>query len=208
MSKITTGSNTDRLTILFRVVQNCHACPRMEGRRRVLSTKNGKVSAKVMFIAEAPGRNGADRTGIPIHGDPTGVNFERLLSHIGWSRNDVFVTNAVLCNPRNDEGNNDTPTEFELCNCSIHLESTINIVNPVVIAPLGAKALQALSLISHHDFVLSKVVATTQEWNDRLVFPLYHPSPRVLVHRSMAKQRHDFSKLKEVVELNTQLLER
>jgi uracil-DNA glycosylase family 4 len=130
-----------RFLDLIPVVECCHACPAMEGRRRVLSTKNGNAKAKIMFVAEAPGRNGADRTGVPIHGDPTGVNFEKLLASVGLERSEVFVTNAVLCNPRDDRGNNRPPSPAELTNCSIHLESTIRIIEPGVIAPLGANAL-------------------------------------------------------------------
>jgi hypothetical protein len=40
--------------------RGCVACPRMEGRTRVLSRANGPVGARVMFVAEAPGRLGAD----------------------------------------------------------------------------------------------------------------------------------------------------
>ena len=65
---------------LTRRVQTCRACPRMEGRTRVLSRANGLVGARVMFVAEAPGRLGADRTGVPLSGDRTGRNFDALLS--------------------------------------------------------------------------------------------------------------------------------
>ena len=85
---------------LISEVKNCKKCPRMCGRTKVLSKKNGNINSKVMFIAEAPGRHGADRTGVPLDGDKTGDNFEELLKHIGWKREDVFITNAVLCNPQ------------------------------------------------------------------------------------------------------------
>ena len=64
---------------LVEQVQDCRRCPRMEGRRRVLGTANGNQHAKALFIAEAPGRLGGDRSGIPLLQDQTGRNFTALL---------------------------------------------------------------------------------------------------------------------------------
>src|SRR5579883_877427 len=56
---------------LVKNVQACHYCPRMEGRTRVLGPANGSLDADILFIAEAPGRLGADSSGIPLMGDQT-----------------------------------------------------------------------------------------------------------------------------------------
>jgi uracil-DNA glycosylase family 4 len=153
----------------------------------------------VLFIAEAPGRLGADKTGIPLFGDRTGNNFEMFLKNIGWKREDIFITNAILCNPQQENGNNGTPTQEEIDNCSAYLEMTIALVNPEVIVPLGLTALNALNAIHHHDIALQHSVATQVFWKGRIVFPLYHPSPRATFHRSLAAQRTDYMKLKKVV---------
>jgi uracil-DNA glycosylase family 4 len=171
----------------------------MEGKRRVLSSCNGRVGAKVMFVGEAPGRNGADRTGIPFHGDPSGNLFERLLEGVGWRREEVFVTNAVLCNPRDEKGANRAPSMEESGNCSVHLESQVRYVDPLVVVTMGGSALKALSIIEPHELILTAVVATPRRWFGRWVFPLYHPSPRALIHRNMATQAEDFRKLKDFV---------
>ena len=78
-------------------VQACRDCPRMDGRLRVLSRSNGSVHAALLFVAEAPGRLGGDRWGIPLYGDRTGRNFEALLREAGPDRASIFITNAVLC---------------------------------------------------------------------------------------------------------------
>lgn len=189
-----------RLEGLMHLVQGCRACPRMEGRARVLTNANGKAWAKVIFVAEAPGRLGADRTCVPLHGDISGNNFETLIAGIGWTREKIFVTNAVLCNPRGDDGNNATPNDQEMLNCSYHLEHQIQIIRPLVIATLGASALKALALIEPHEFRLGRDVASPQVWGGRIVFPLYHPSPRAVMHRNLAKQAKDYQALKELVE--------
>src|SRR5690348_992986 len=99
-------------------VQSCDRCPSMEGCTRVLSWANGPAGAPVMFVGEAPGRLGADRTAVPFHGDKAGDNFELLLRLAKLSRRDVFVTNAVLCNPRDEDGNNAPPSKSVLRNCA------------------------------------------------------------------------------------------
>jgi len=148
-----------------------------------------------MFIAEAPGRLGADRTGVPLHGDKTGDNFEQLLGNVGWKRNDIFITNAVLCNPREENGNNGTPTLEELVNCSAFLEMTIELIQPEVVVSLGAVALKALGLIAPHGLTLKAKTAKPAPWTGRVLVPLYHPGPRALIHRSLAKQRADLMTL-------------
>jgi len=57
-------------------VQSCSLCPRMTQRTRVLGPPNGNLDSSVVFIAEAPGRLGADKFGIPLFGDQTGRNFD------------------------------------------------------------------------------------------------------------------------------------
>ncbi len=189
-------------------VQYCDLCPRLYDRRKVLSQSNGTIDSKVLFVAEAPGRLGADRTGIPLHGDRTGDNFEVLLGNIGWRREDVFITNAVLCNPKQDNGNNGTPTIKEIANCSAYFEMVISLIRPDVIATLGATALRALDLLSPHGIELRQSVGKLVPWQKTYLFPLYHPGPRAMVHRSKAKQRSDFILLSKIVHPIKGLIER
>ena len=94
---------------LVEAARACRRCPRMEGRTRAIGPENGPLDARVLFVAEAPGRLGADRTGVPLSGDQTGRNFDALLVSAGIDRRRLFVTNAVLCNPRRPDGRNDRP---------------------------------------------------------------------------------------------------
>jgi uracil-DNA glycosylase family 4 len=188
-----------RFNDLVESVRHCNLCPRLCERTKVLSEANGSIDSKVLFVAEAPGRLGADRTGIPLYGDKTGSNFETLLDNIGWQRSQIFITNAVLCNPREDNGTNGTPTRKEIANCLAYLEMTISVVKPDVIASLGATALEALDLIAPHGLQLHEGVATLIPWFGTKLFPLYHPGPRAMVHRSLARQRSDFILLSKIV---------
>lgn len=192
-------SKVARFSDLIASVEHCDLCPRMCHQRKVLSSENGNAGSKVLFVAEAPGRLGADRTGVPLHGDRTGDNFEALLGNIGWRREDIFVTNAVLCNPKEENGNNGTPTTSEIANCSAYLEMVVTLVDPDVVVTLGAAALSAIGLLSPHGTRLRNSVAQLIPWRQARLFPLYHPGPRALIHRSLTKQRSDFMRLSKVV---------
>lgn len=180
---------------LVETVRACQRCPRMQGRTRVLGASNGRVSARILFVAEAPGRHGADRVGIPLAGDRTGQTFGTLLEAAGLSRDDVFITNAVLCNPRNERGNNDRPAANELANCRAHLEALLSILRPDWIVTLGAVALSTVDAIEPHSLRLRPDVGRAVRWRYGRLVPLYHPGPRALIHRPLETQRRDYRRL-------------
>lgn len=173
-------------------VHGCDLCPRMKDSQRVLNHSSGPLSAKIMFIGEAPGRLGADSSGIPFHGDKAGHNFEALLEFCKLDRSQIFVTNAVLCNPRDEDGNNSTPTKIEAANCASHLKAQIDLINPQIVVTLGAVALESTKLIQDHYLSLKDGVRTANNWFNRILIPLYHPGQRAMLHRSFANQRSDY----------------
>jgi uracil-DNA glycosylase family 4 len=120
----------------------------MAGRGGALRFVGPRARRPVMFVAEAPGRLGAARTGLPLHGDATGRNFEWLLDQVGWTRADVWVTNAVLCWPEGKGGVNDRPSREEIDACGGFLRRQLEIVDPLVVAPLGLVALEALGRLA------------------------------------------------------------
>lgn len=170
----------------------CRLCPEMADCNRVLSDANGPANAGIMFIGEAPGRLGAERTAVPFHGDVAGDNFERLLALSGLSRAEVFVTNSILCNPTDKNGNNAPPSKNSIRNCSALLQDQIAVINPDLIVTLGAASLNALSLVESHHLTVSQHVRTIQNWNGRRLIPLYHPGARAMIHRSFAAQTADY----------------
>ena len=173
----------------------CERCPRMAGRTRVLSGRNGPLDARVLFVAEAPARLGADRTGTPLSADQRGRNFAELLQSAGLDRPDVFVTNAVLCNPRGPRGLNARPSAGELRNCSRHLADLLAVLDPPWVVALGRVALDALRLIASHHVVLARDVATPVSWHGRTLVPLYHPGPRSVARRGRARHHADYARL-------------
>lgn len=174
----------------------CQLCPAMCERRAVLSERNGNLRPRVLFIAEAPGRQGGDRTRVPLSGDQSGRNFARFISSINLPREEIFITNAVLCNPRRASGANRKPTSMEVRNCSHFLRRQIEVLDPPVIVTLGAVSLAALKLVEYHELSLKESAGQVHEWNGRLLVSLYHPSPQVLAsHRREAAQLRDYESI-------------
>ncbi|HEY3580649.1 MAG TPA: uracil-DNA glycosylase [Pyrinomonadaceae bacterium] len=183
---------------------NCTRCPAMCGRSAVLSNLNGSPNAHIMFIGEAPGRKGADRTRVPFSGDQSGANLDRFLGSIGLGREQIFITSAALCNPRTDSGANRKPTQKELSNCSEFLRRTIELIDPRVIVTLGSVALEALKRIQYHELNLKESAARIHAWQDRVLVPIYHPSPQVLAsHRREAQQLRDYQVVAEAVRMSS-----
>jgi uracil-DNA glycosylase family 4 len=172
----------------------------MCGRSAVLSELNGPLAARILFIGEAPGRKGADRTRVPFSGDESGKNFDRFLSSAGLLREQIFITSAALCNPRSSSGANRRPSLSELKNCSEFLSRTVEILDPMLVVTLGSVALEALKRLNYHDLTLRSDVATINRWDNRLLVPLYHPSPQVLAsHRREAEQLRDYQAVAEAL---------
>lgn len=176
-------------------VAPCRVCPSIGG-TPVLGWANGPVPARVMFVGEAPGRLGAARTGVPFVGDQSARNLARLLAAAGWSREQVFITNAVLCHPADGAGRNRTPKANEIRQCSGWLARQIAAVDPLVVVALGAVALRALDLIEPHGARLRADVGNPRPWSGRWLVPLYHPSARAAIHRSIGEQEDDFRRLR------------
>ncbi len=180
---------------LVEAARSCRACLAMEGRRRVLSHANGDPAARVLFLAEAPGRLGGELTGVPLSADQSGRRFERLLGLAGLTREEIFITNAALCNPRDAQGRNRTPSRRELANCAGWLAATLSAINPAVVVTLGATALAALGRLQPHGLTLRHAVGQALQWDGRWLYPLYHPSPRAGLSRPYAQQDEDFRRL-------------
>jgi uracil-DNA glycosylase len=186
--------------VLARDAASCVRCPAMCEVAAVLSELNGPVTARVMFIGEAPGRKGAERTRVPFSGDQSGRNFDRFLNSIGLKRSEIFITSAALCNPRTATGANRRPAASELRNCSDFLRRTIDLVDPQVIVTLGGVALESLSRLHNHNFSLQNDGAKLRRWNGRVLIPLYHPSPQVLItSRDEKAQLRDYKVVAQAI---------
>lgn len=194
-----TAAASRAFTTLCREAADCTLCPRLAARRAVLSPLNGTIRPRVLFIGEAPGRRGADRTRRPFTGDQSGKRFDELLASIALTREEIFITMAVLCCPT-DNQRNLTPTPREIANCRSFLARTIELLRPPVVATVGAIALRSLGELIGEKFSLSEQAGTVIRLERFALVPLYHVSPRVLhTVRSIEQQRRDFAAIRRAL---------
>lgn len=93
----------------------------------------------VLIVAEAPGAN-EDARGIQLIGD-AGKLLRKELAAIGIDlEKDCWKTNAVICRPPK----NKTPDSAKIEACRPNLIKTIQRLNPRVIIPLGAVAVESI----------------------------------------------------------------
>ena len=144
--------------------------------------KNYPGSTDILFILEAPNKGDTYNPKkkyltIEPDADPTGRFFYDLfIKELQFPIEDLFVTNSVLCLPVDNNGKNPvTPTQQ--LNCVAILRRMINVFNPLVVCPLGGKALLATSRLNEHGYKdMATSVAKPTSWYGRTLFPLYHLS--------------------------------
>jgi uracil-DNA glycosylase family 4 len=178
-------------------VRGCTDCEQMS-HSHVLGPANGRLDAQIMFVAEAVGRRGGAVTGVPLTRDESGKRFERFLRIAGIDRGDVFITNAVLCNPIDASGANRPPRTSEVARCRPFLAATLEIVGARLVVALGRIALESLRVVSPHDVRFDHEPGAAHRWNGRTLVALYHPSRQSTLHRSQGAQEADWRRLGQI----------
>ncbi|HEV2034503.1 MAG TPA: uracil-DNA glycosylase, partial [Candidatus Dormibacteraeota bacterium] len=89
-------SALEELTELHAEVRSCKNCG-LHATRTQAVPGVGPCPADILIVGEAPGFN-EDRQGEPFVG-AAGKLLDTLLSRIGLSRSDVYITNVLKCRP-------------------------------------------------------------------------------------------------------------
>lgn len=163
-------------------IETCIYCEELVKTRNQSVMGYGDFRADIFIIGEAPGRLGADITGVPFTKDRSGVFLQKMLCNIGLNESDpeciqpklkrVYITNIVKCNPQAENGTNRSPKNEEISNCINYLENELEIVKPKLVVPLG---LPASKLILGDDFngkSFGKIIKK-QKFS---ILPLWHPA--------------------------------
>ncbi|MEO7908138.1 MAG: uracil-DNA glycosylase [Roseiflexaceae bacterium] len=164
-------------------VQSCTRCPALVASRSRIVHGYGDPSARIVFVGEAPGRHGADRTGMPFSGDKSGRALQRVLIELGMSEDQqpsdqpqlrCFVTNIVRCCPPA----NRTPTLREQASCAPFLAAELDTIDPQIIVPIGLPALRAVArrYLDVIPSAIRRLHAIPIYSAERVIVPLIHPS--------------------------------
>jgi DNA polymerase len=151
----------------------------------------GALTARVVLIGEAPGRE-EDERGEPFVAR-SGRVLNQLLDEIGLRRDDVYITNVVKCRPVEGvpPGRNRAPTKAEIEACAPWLDAQLRMLSPEVIVTLGQIALSRI-LPGRR---LSEVHGKTMRDGARTVLPLYHPAMARYGPKWVELLRLDFRRL-------------
>lgn len=154
------------LDALEEEVVACAACGLCRDRQLAVPGE-GSVDADLMFVGEGPGAD-ENRSGRPFVG-AAGALLTKIVDAMGFTRESVFIANAVKCRPPG----NRTPTPIEVESCRGFLERQIAIVRPKVIVALGRPAAQALLKTT---LGINALRGKVQAFQDVAVVPTFHPA--------------------------------
>lgn len=161
----------------------------------------GDVDTEVMFVGEGPGLN-EDREGRPFVGRAGGL-LERLLGHVGWSRDDVFITNVVKCRP---PANRD-PEPDEIAACAPYLRRQLEALDPSVVVTLGrfsmATFMPGVRISQAHGS--TRIADPSTGAGDATIFAMYHPAYAL---RNPAVERESFDDMGLVPQVLVEARER
>ena len=171
-------------------VRDCTRCRLHETRTRAVPGE-GDPDTEVLFVGEGPGAN-EDREGRPFVGRAGGL-LEQLLGHIGWTRDDVFITNVVKCRP---PGNRD-PEPDEIAACAPYLRRQAEVLDPAVVVTLGRFSMgtfmPGVRITAAHGTTRLADPATGA--HDATVFAMYHPAYAL---RNPSVERESFEDMAHV----------
>lgn len=127
----------------------------------------GNPHARLVFVGEAPGRD-EDLQGEPFVGE-AGQILTRLITRMGFTRQDVYICNVLKCRPPN----NRDPHTDEIEQCGPFMLRQVKSIGPEVIVALGAFAAHTLLKST---VPISKLRGKFHDYHGIPLMPTYHPS--------------------------------
>jgi uracil-DNA glycosylase family 4 len=177
----------DRLSARIRICTECPLC----GSRTNAVPGEGKPTAQVMIIGEAPGRQ-EDLTGRPFVGN-AGRYLDHILAGTRFGRDDFFITNIVKCRPPA----NRAPKSGEIDTCTtLYLLSQVRLLNPKLILLLGRVAVRRMLGLKSVEEGRGRVI----ERDGRKYLASYHPAVRFYREELAQKIKEDFALLRSELE--------
>jgi uracil-DNA glycosylase len=166
----------------------CPLCKLSRSRKNAVPGE-GQVSARIIFIGEAPGKS-EDEKGKPFVG-AAGRILNIAMEKAGIKRSEVFITNAVKCRPPD----NRVPEADELASCRPYLERQISHISPKVICILGSTAYSSIlggkSITADRGKIIKR--------NGQKYFLTVHPAAAIYNKSLRATLENDLFKLSKEI---------
>ncbi len=177
----------------------CQRCPALVQNRTQVVFGSGNPLAKVLFIGEAPGLN-EDKQGVPFCG-MSGKVLQELLAAGNISREDIFITNTILCHPPA----NRNPAREEVENCHDRLDNLIKIMQPKVIVTIGNFATQRILGRNGVTTIHGQIFTALIRDQEIKVVPIIHPANYLYSGRNpklLQQMKDDFTVITKLMQEN------
>jgi len=191
-------SKRELMETIAKEVKACQKCGLWRTRQNAV-TGEGNLDAATLFIGEAPGY-WEDVKGRPFVG-AAGKLLDALLSAIGLSRSEVYITNIVKCRP--PQNRDPLPVEVEAC--TPYLNRQIRIIRPRIIVTLGRHSTAYVLSQAGYKETLGITRLHGKVYSVRLfglsvsVLPMFHPAAVLHNPRYKDALEHDFQILKSLI---------
>lgn len=127
----------------------------------------GNIDALLMLVGEAPGYH-ENKNGYPFVGW-SGKHLNKYLDAFKIKRKDIFITNAVKCQPKF----NRNPLTSEIKACKYHLINELKSVKPLIIVLMGRIAHKA---VFGSEVSIKSVRFKWTKVGNAHIMTTYHPS--------------------------------
>jgi uracil-DNA glycosylase len=168
---LTTEDRRAALEAIAAEVRVCTRCRLAETRTKAVPGE-GRADTEVLLVGEGPGQT-EDQQGRPFVGR-AGDLLVKLLSTLGWRRQEVFITNIVKCRP---PGNRD-PEPDEIAACVPYLQRQLEVLDPAVVVTLGRFSMAHFRpgerITQIHGTNVPAPASTGAR--DALAFAMFHPA--------------------------------
>lgn len=132
----------EQLDNLYRDWSKCVGCT-LHRERACVVFGEGNPDADIVIVGSSPGP-AEDESGRPFVGR-SGDYINSLLGALGVVREDIYITNVVMCMPPD----NRDPTKLERDTCRARLLEQIYLIDPMGLILMGSVAMKSLAGSRH-----------------------------------------------------------
>ncbi|HEV2429458.1 MAG TPA: uracil-DNA glycosylase [Thermoplasmata archaeon] len=169
---------------LVQEIEACQKCHLGRTRNRTVVYR-GAAHPSVLFIGEAPGAE-EDRTGLPFVGR-SGARLDRAIARLGLGPEAHGILNLIKCRPPENRFDRTAAQA-----CRPYLTRQIDLLQPILLITLGARALGALDPKAPS---ILRSAGSRRSWDGRPLVPLLHPAASLHDPRLRSRWERDIDSL-------------
>ena len=189
------SANSELLDQIRAEIIEKNICPDLAKEAMNLVMGVGNDNADILFIGEAPGKN-EDIQGEPFVGT-AGKFLDEMLSQIGLSRSQVYITNIVKYRPPN----NRDPLPAEKKAFWPYLVRQVKIIRPKIIVTLGRHSMEYFLPDRRITQIHGQPKRVSFGGEKIVILPLYHPAAALYNASLKETLIDDFQAITKVMKL-------